>query len=102
MRSQYSTLMMAGMVAMLAQPIRAQMAPAKPDAIRTQLSQATQAEGKPAPVPAVKPAAAPAAPAKPAAAPAKTAAPAAPAKSAATAAKPAVAAAKASTAAKSA
>jgi Tfp pilus assembly protein PilP len=87
MRLRNFTLVMAGMIAVLAQPMTAQMAPAKPNAIRTQLSQAAPSAAKPA-APA-KPAAAakPVAPAKPAVAAAKpeaAAKPAAPAAQAST------------------
>jgi hypothetical protein len=51
MRFPYSTLVMAGVLTILAQPMRAQMAPAKPNAVRAQISQAA-APGKPA-MPAV-------------------------------------------------
>jgi hypothetical protein len=80
----------AGIVAMLAPPVMAQMVPVKPDSVRAQLSQATQAQGKPAASAApAKAALAPEPAAKPAAAPAKVAKPATAAASAKTTAAPA-------------
>jgi hypothetical protein len=60
MRLRHATLMMAGILAILAQSLTAQMAPVKPDAIRSRLSQAA-APAKPAaaekPAASAKPAA---------------------------------------------
>jgi Tfp pilus assembly protein PilP len=63
MRVRNFTLVMAGILVILAQPLAAQMAPAKPDVVRAQISQTQAASAKP-----VAPAAqAPATPARPAA-----------------------------------
>ena len=54
MRVRYFTLVMVGMAAMLARPVAAQMAPAKPNTVREQISQAVPGTSAAPAAPAAK------------------------------------------------